>query len=166
MKRRKYLFLFLLAGPAMGWLWACGGTEQPIANPADGGPTGQSKAPKIGENARFIWNEAAVRDKATGLEWQRQAAPFRVEWQTALEHCAGLDLSGDGWRLPTRAELLDLHAVDDALSVFDEAPDWYWSSTPSENRPTAAWAAGVGSYLNSNDQSSSARVRCVRVAAP
>jgi hypothetical protein len=87
-----------------------------------------------------------------------------MTWQQAKDYAANLD---DGWRLPTRAELLTL--VDDtrhgpACAVFPDCPsDWFWTSTPWAGSSSYAW------YVNFNRGHASfydvgyfSRVRCVR----
>lgn len=47
-------------------------------------------------------------DPATGLTWQMPSAVREMNWQEAIDYCAGLYLDGDGWRLPNIDELRTL----------------------------------------------------------
>lgn len=102
------------------------------------------------------------------LEWSKTlCAGERVNHAKAIETCTSL---GEGWRLPTRAELLSL--VDDTR--YDPAidstrfPDTesaaYWTSTPFASDPSFAWIVdfydGYASYYHRNG--SYAFVRAVR----
>ena len=98
------------------------------------------------------------------LEWQSDISPKKMTWQEAKDYAESL---GDGWRLPTRTELLTL--VDDtkydpACSVFPDCPSgWFWTSTPWAGSSSFAWyvyftSGNVGHY----DVGLYNRVRCVR----
>ena len=50
----------------------------------------------------------------------------KMNWDEAMKACADL---GDGWRLPTRLELLLMYNNQDELGGF--ANNYYWSSTES-----------------------------------
>ena len=102
--------------------------------------------------------------KVGELEWQADVADKRMTWQEAKDYAANL---GNGWRLPTRTELLTL--VDDtrydpACSVFPDCTgEWFWTSTPWAGSSSYAWVVsfgnGVASYLGVGNNY---RVRCVR----
>ena len=51
-----------------------------------------------------------------------------MNWDDATKACADL---GDGWRLPTRLELLLMYNNQDELGGF--ANNYYWSSTENDN---------------------------------
>ena len=55
-----------------------------------------------------------------------------MNWDDAMKACADL---GDGWRLPTRLELLLMYNNQDELGGF--AGNYYWSST--EDNGYDAW---------------------------
>jgi hypothetical protein len=68
---------------------------------------------------RFVvlasFNSEAVLDKETQLVWQRSPSPHEVTWRQANfvslsdPSCAAANIGGrQGWRLPTRFELLSL----------------------------------------------------------
>jgi hypothetical protein len=52
----------------------------------------------------------------------------KMKWNEAKKACADL---GDGWRLPTRLELLLMYNNQDELGGF--ANNYYWSSTEVNN---------------------------------
>ena len=52
----------------------------------------------------------------------------KMKWDDAKKACADL---GDGWRLPTRLELLLMYNNQDELGGF--ADFYYWSSTENDN---------------------------------
>lgn len=89
---------------------------------------------------------AVVRDNTTGLEWQAGQSDKRLNHADALKYCASLPLSGGGWRLPTRVELLSLlddtrhePAIDIAFFPATKS-NWYWTATPAAWSPSdAAW---------------------------
>jgi hypothetical protein len=91
-------------------------------------------------------SEPTVRSVKVGdLEWQADVPDQKMTWAEAKEYAASL---GDGWRLPTKAELLTL--VDDtrcnpACSVFpDCSADWFWTSTPRAGSSSGAWYVHFG----------------------
>lgn len=109
----------------------------------------------------LVFDEATVLDRESKLEWQREAAPERLDWERARAYCAELALDGGGFRLPSRDELMTvLKHTDDP---FGGALDWYWSSTIGVRAGTA-WAVGSGAWLNGNPVETKSRVRCVRDA--
>jgi len=61
-----------------------------------------------------------------------------MNWDDAMKACADL---GDGWRLPTRLELLLMYNNQDELGGF--ANYFYWSSTELDNY--FAWGQNFGS---------------------
>ena len=60
-------------------------------------------------------------------------APGKMTWHEAMEYAESL---GDGWRLPTRVELLQLYQLRDYIGGF-ASDDTYWSS--SQASITSAW---------------------------
>ena len=103
--------------------------------------------------------------KVSELEWRADVPDKRMTWQEAKDYAASL---GNGWRLPTRAELLTL--VDDtrcdpACSVFPDCPsEWFWTSTPWAGSSSLAWVVYfVNGYAYYDDVGYDGyRVRCVR----
>jgi len=117
-------------------------------------------------DSRFDVGADTVRDTSTGLTWQRQVPTGRYTWNDAGSYCAGLSLSGAGWRLPTKDELLGI--VDEryrptiAPGPFPDTPSyWFWSSTAFGS--SRAWYVNffIGN-TNNNDVGNNNYVRCVR----
>ena len=81
----------------------------------------------------------------------------KMNWDAAMKACADL---GDGWRLPTRLELLLMYNKQDEIGGF--ADNYYWSSTEYSN--TDAWQQNFGNGLEvHNSKSSNApNVRAIR----
>lgn len=55
-----------------------------------------------------------------------------LTWEEAKAYCKSL---GDGWRMPTRVELLLMYEAREEIGGF--ASNYYWSST--EDDTTNAW---------------------------
>lgn len=112
-------------------------------------------------------NDGTVTDIATGLMWQKAAHNIRTDWETALSHCATLDLAGyDDWRLPNVTELQSIvvYGGEDGKPAIDgemfpsTAPGWHWSSTSlrTDTDFKAAWAVSfhtgsIGAWGKSDD---------------
>jgi len=80
----------------------------------------------------------------------------KMNWDDAMKACADL---GDGWRLPTRLELLLMYNNQDELGGF--AGYYYWGST--ENGSYSAWLqsfANGSQYYDGKDGTN--YVRAVR----
>ena len=96
------------------------------------------------------------------LEWREETR--RMTWDAAQQYAQSL---GEGWRVPTRAELLTL--LDDtrcgpACSAFPDTPSaFFWSSTPYAYNRDLAWVVDfdVGNVYGSYAGHES-HVRCVR----
>src|ERR1039458_1259155 len=119
--------------------------------------------------------------RAAGLTWQREPARWQMNWEDANSYAARLTLAGGGWRLPTLRELEALHKEKLSSSAIAAYPGmdqgWYWSASPSEDRPTDyIWGVdfcpkGIGAYGSSygggqvtgRGTNSTEEVRCVRV---
>jgi len=80
----------------------------------------------------------------------------QMTWDNAMNACDGL---GDGWRLPTRLELLLMHINQDGLGGF--ADSYYWSSTEGDKNLGVAWVQ----YFYNGLQSSSNKGNLVYVRA-
>jgi hypothetical protein len=60
-----------------------------------------------------------------------------LTWEEAKAYCKSL---GDGWRMPTRVELLIMYEAKEEIKGFVD--DFYWSST--EYRTTSAYGFRFG----------------------
>jgi hypothetical protein len=103
---------------------------------------------------------ASFYQLSTKLEWQKQPAPNKMDWEDAKAYCAS-----KRWRLPTKDELLSLY--NKKTQGGDRFPgmnvDFYWSSSPVAGYAAAAWDVGFdGGYSNDVGVLGTARVRCVR----
>ncbi len=90
---------------------------------------------------------------ATKIEWGA-TCDRELEWEEAKEWCKK---QGDGWRLPTRVELLQ--AFKDKIDGFRLG--YYWSN--NEYSPTGAWSQYLSTINHcSVTKSNYNYVRCVR----
>jgi formylglycine-generating enzyme required for sulfatase activity len=118
---------------------------------------------------RYTTSGGTVYDTKTKLTWQQTVPSGTYTWAGAKAYCAGLNLGGSGWRLPTAKELQTI--VDDSRTnpaidptAFPSTPsDYFWSSSPLAGSSSNAWFVlfGYGStdyYVVSFTYS----VRCVR----
>ena len=138
------------------------------------GPSDPAVAPP---DQYSIVADGEVRDNYTGLVWQRGDSDDMLSWQEAVDYCAGLDLNGNSWRLPSIRELATL--VDEAQvapainrEMFPDTKygarsnDWYWA-TPQ--RGSAAWGLNFDDGFTGTNTGSAAWntfgpswARCVR----
>ena len=116
---------------------------------------------------RFIDNgDDTVTDLQTSLVWTKSTAAKDVDHKTAEQKIAEL---GNGWRLPTSAELFSIadhskHSPAIDTEAFpDTESDWYWTSTPCAWSDSAVWVVGFGyGGLTYGHRGSYACVRAVR----
>jgi hypothetical protein len=115
-----------------------------------------------------------VLDRITGLMWQRRVGNDKSTFDQAVAKCNDLTLAGyHDWRLPSRIELvsiLDTSRTEPSidLSYFpNTASDWFWSSSPAVDEPSAAWYVYFYfGYPKTDDRRSRFSVRCVRTGSP
>ncbi len=55
-----------------------------------------------------------LSEPARALEWTQKDNGADLDWVAAGKHCQGLALTGDGWSLPTLAQLQGLYQADAA----------------------------------------------------
>ena len=118
---------------------------------------------------RYTTSGGTVYDTKTKLTWQQTVPSGTYTWAGAKTYCAGLNLGGTGWRLPTAKELQTI--VDDSrtnpsidTTAFPSTPaDVFWSSSPLAGSSSYAWVVffNVGNS-GANDVSGTDYVRCVR----
>lgn len=90
------------------------------------------------------------------LQWEENSSKKLMTWDEAMEYAKSL---GDGWRLPTRAELVD--AYDNKVEGFH--PDYHWSSITYSRNTNNAWC--VNSYdghVSNGSKIDGCYVCCVR----
>ena len=121
--------------------------------------------------------EEIVIDNNLGLEWQKNIAADKFDWQHAITYCADLDYGGyDDWRLPKPKELLSIinYSRDNPPTdtvYFAEAgtsiSNDFWTSKKYIGNSSKAWGVGFykgydggNLYYYSND--TQLYVRCVR----
>ncbi len=108
---------------------------------------------------RFSVQGDVVIDQKTGVEWARN--PGRLDergmtWHNAIEFCENFNLAGrSGWRLPSRAELLELMEYEEDVGLIDifgytgHYPNLggnpYWSNTPLADNTNRVWCVLTGS---------------------
>jgi formylglycine-generating enzyme required for sulfatase activity len=115
--------------------------------------------------------EAGKTFQAVGLEWQAPPAVPLMAWPAADAYCRSLALTGGGWRLPTREELLSLYGAKTSsleLRALDGMTGlWlgslsFWSSSPAVNNADH-WQVYFDDGSSHQDTHYSAGiVRCVR----
>jgi hypothetical protein len=90
---------------------------------------------KDAARTQFQSDKGTVVDAATQLSWQRTAPAKTFEFSEAGKYCAGLDLEGKGWRVPTIKELQTLIDETRAMPAIDPiafprtAPEFYWTAS-------------------------------------
>jgi hypothetical protein len=99
-----------------------------------------------------------VRDKDTGLIWERAPESPILDWRGALAHCYRRETGGRlGWRLPTVEELGRLvapaepvapklppgHPFEGVQALAGPVYDRYWSATTDVD-PEFAWHVTFG----------------------
>lgn len=113
-----------------------------------------------------------VRDRTTGLEWQRVHSGRFANGQLE-EVCNDLVIDGKSdFRLPTRSEILsivDLAVADDKAPAFAEvlaegvpADAYVWTATPAYGLAEARWVVGTHDGVAARCVEGMWLVRCVR----
>lgn len=114
-----------------------------------------------------------VRDRATGLAWQRRPMADLVSWQAARLACEGLLVTEGlgGWRQPSLNELQSL--VDDtregpavdpaAFFAPPPAPVWGWAADAETRAHAVDLAAGTATLEQKSERLAAL---CVAVAVP
>ncbi|MFD7135822.1 sigma-70 family RNA polymerase sigma factor [Streptomyces sp. NPDC059894] len=153
-----------------------------VSDPGCGSRLAGTRAdrPMPGATANGIGNTAGytdlgngtVRDDVTCLIWQRIPAPGTYTYAAAADYCAGLDLAGGDWHLPSRIELTSVidttrsaPAID--TGAFPGTPsEFFWTSSAwaVPRAPARAWIVNFHEGLTSNGafRSQDHHVRCVQ----
>ena len=110
-----------------------------------------------------------VTDNVTCLVWQKQDLLVTRTLDEANVYCSTLNLSGMGWRLPSKLEifsLVDCGKYSPAINqtYFPSAiSSYYWSSTTYAADTSYAHSVSfAGGYTSLDTKSTSRYVRCVR----
>jgi Protein of unknown function (DUF1566) len=118
---------------------------------------------------RYSFDSQIVTDHRTHLTWQRVVSPESYTQAQAGAYCAGLLLSGGGWRLPGIAELqsiMDVTRTGPSIdgTAFPDTPNAsFWSATIRATTPTSALMLDFSLGMTMHDAVSRVqRVRCVR----
>lgn len=118
---------------------------------------------------RFAIGDEIVEDTKTKLAWQRVVPGKTYSANEAARYCAGLELAGRGWRLPSIKELHTL--VDetrtlpaiDTRAFPDTPPAFFWTSSQVAGFVMYTWsvnfADGRDAWFTPDRQQ---HVRCVR----
>ena len=132
--------------------------------------TATASSTDAGLDPHYSIAPSVVRDRGTGLVWQRAASDITLDFEGARSLCKRLELDEHtDWRLPSLPELLTL--VDERVSrpaidgaAFPATPsDSFWTSTKLAGKGTQAWYVYFdhGNALY-DSLKVPRRVRCVR----
>lgn len=116
-----------------------------------------------------INDDGTVLDTRTQLTWLVDADITTHTQADAISWCASSELSGGGWRLPQRSELLTLAdptriaPAIDPVAFPDTPSDFFWSATVYAGDSSEGWTV---MFLDGNSGTAPVtnnhRVRCVR----
>lgn len=115
-----------------------------------------------------------VTDQVTQLVWQRHVDTRLFTWEAAKQYCSCLVVDGrDGWRLPSRIELVSL--VDwtltspsiDAHAFPDTSNENFWAASPVTINPGLAYLSFfLNGHTTYSDFTYEYRARCVQAKSP
>ena len=127
---------------------------------------------------QYAVDQDVVRDRKTGLLWQRAAPQRKYSRVDALSYCSGLSLGGysSGWRLPRLKEsmtLVDFRgpsiAIDSDAFPNTRVDGSFWTSTPSSlgagypmHEDFLVGMAGHSDWSSTGVDEYLSYVRCVR----
>ncbi len=110
-----------------------------------------------------------ISDLNTGLKWQDDVIPNKVNWKNALKYCENLSLGGyTDWRLPNKRELfsiIDFRYTSLLTSDFTQkVSEKYWTSTSLIGNESFAFTVSFGdASVTPNDSKTLLNnVRCTR----
>jgi hypothetical protein len=131
--------------------------------------------------SEFTVQEGIVKDSETQLEWQNSYKKDikELDWENASAYCQNLNLKGNGWRLPTKSELVsivDRYENTNKIRTEDSGPALnkvfldknptgfdYWTSTITEDEPNLRWGVNFKrGWAGSYTKHYGLKVRCVR----
>jgi hypothetical protein len=138
--------------------------EWPMPNPASLGlPNAQSY-----DTTSFA---GVVIDSITSLQWQQAVDENSYTFADASTYCAGLTLTGGGWRLPSRIEVLSLvdytspNPYIDTNAFPDTPAEIFWTSSAFAGDPTFAWHVNFkfgNGFADKSEKTLTHRTRCIR----
>ena len=84
----------------------------------------------------FSEQGAIVKDSDTQLEWQNNYRGEITElyWEDAIGYCQNLELNGNGWRLPSKSELISLFDKDENVGSSNKNMTCSENSKPILNK--------------------------------
>jgi uncharacterized protein DUF1566 len=151
----------------------CGSSSNaPPAGDCDGFPMPNPPSSGLPHPMSYTANaDGTVTDDVTGFVWEGTVDPTAYMQEDAVSHCAA---KGDGWRLPTRLELVSL--VDFSIAapgptinpIFKDTPGTtFWTASLYYGDVGDNWYVGfdVG-YSDYGIENQSSLVRCVRPPPP
>jgi len=115
--------------------------------------------------------DGTVRSSCCGLVWQQAVVATRYSGEEANAYCLALSLAGNGWRLPTVAELRSLvlsgqtpkAPTIDRVAFPDTPLEGFWSASTDVTSVGYKWYVSFfGGFADGNGANSSYLVRCVR----
>jgi hypothetical protein len=119
---------------------------------------------------RYHVDGGTVRDRTTGLRWQRSPTTETATRAEARNYCSNLIVNGDAsFRLPSMKELQTI--VDETQSGLPVDPNAfpdatggaYWTSTGTADDPQSGWIVRFSDgYADRATLDTAALVRCVR----
>lgn len=124
-----------------------------------------------GPHPAIALSDHRILTPATGLVWERGGTPFPLSWARAKAHVQALNLSrpGQGWHLPTLAELVTLlvpvpRGTDHCLPpIWDSVQTPLWSADRCSF--ASAWYVNLTmGFAQANDMSARYYVKAVRPA--
>jgi hypothetical protein len=99
-----------------------------------------------------------IIEKHINFEVAEKDEPEKMTWNEAMDKFKD---NKDGWRLPTREELLLMYEHKEEVGNFEE--DWYWSATPVKHHINFAYLQNFyRGTQNWNYMLDHNRVRCAR----
>jgi hypothetical protein len=96
-----------------------------------------------------------ITDSATGLMWQQGDSVTTYDWESALNYCENLDMSGyNDWRLPNAKELQSIvdyteaptvtgSAAIDPIFEITDIQSYFWTSTTHLDSPQMSQAVYI-----------------------
>jgi len=103
------------------------------------------------------WGESVLRDRESGLVWQRVPTESRMNWAEAVDYCYNLTLGDEiatkrsGWRLPSIEELTSLTSGEARLIRAHSAARWEYFHLGQERRIRRGASSGPDRFCFLSD---------------